>query len=291
MKAVLYNKKTRPDRLVYTDVDKPVPADNEVLVKVHASSINAADYRSMKLGIIPKNKIFGSDVAGTVEQAGKLVTQFKPGDEVMGDLATFGFGTLAEYVAAPETAFVCKPAQLSSEEAAVIPLAGMTALQALVTKGQIKEHLKVLIVGSAGGVGIFAVQLAKHFGADVTGVCGPGNIQQTLALGASRAIDYTREDFTKLPDRYDLILAVNGNYSLTAYRKLLTSAGRYVMVGGALSQIFKSLLLGRLPSFGSKDAHPFRQSEPGRSRTPCKTGRRRDDQTRHRPPLSAQPGC
>lgn len=252
MKAVVYNKKAVPGKLVYCDVDIPVPADNEVLVKVHAASLNAADCRSMKLGIIPKRKIFGADVAGTVELTGKLVTRFKPGEEVIGDLASFGFGTLAEYTTAPERALVLKPSRFSFEEAASLPLAGMTALQALVKKGKIRQGQKVLVVGSAGGVGVFSVQLARHFGTEVTGVCGPKNVQQTLALGAVRAIDYTKEDFTKLSARYDLILAVNGNYPLTAYRKMLAHGGRYVMVGGSLAQIFKSLLFGRILSIGSK---------------------------------------
>jgi NADPH:quinone reductase-like Zn-dependent oxidoreductase len=252
MKAIIYYKKGSPEKLVYSEINKPVARDNEVLIKVHAVSLNAADYRSMKMGIIPKRKIFGADIAGIIETASKNITQFKPGDEVMGDLASFGFGGLAEYVAALEKALVAKPAQVSFEEAAAVPLAGMTALQALRNKGNIQKGHKVLIVGSAGGVGTFAIQLAKYFEAEVTGVCSPKNVQQALSLGADHVIDYTKEDFSKSGKRYDLILGVNGNYSLMDYKRTLTKKGIYVMVGGSLSQIFKSLLFGRLISLGTK---------------------------------------
>jgi len=147
MKAVVYTKKGSPEKLTYCEVDKPVPNDNEVLVKIHAVSLNAADYRSMKMGIIPKRKIFGADVAGSVESVGKNITQFNPGDEVMGDIASFGFGGLAEYVAVPEKALIIKPAHISFEDGATLPLAGLTALQALRDKGKIQKGHKVLIVG------------------------------------------------------------------------------------------------------------------------------------------------
>ncbi len=252
MKAIIYYKKGSPEKLVYSEIDKPVPRDNEVLIKVQAVSLNAADYRSMKMGIIPKRKIFGADIAGIIEAAGKNITLFKPGDEVMGDLASFGFGGLAEYVAAPEIALVAKPSQVSFEEAAAMPMAAMTALQALRNKGRVQKGHKVLIVGSAGGVGTFAVQIARYFEAEVTGICSPKNVQQTLTLGADHVIDYTKEDFSKSRNRYDLILAINGNYSLLTYKKTLTKNGIYVVVGGSLSQIFESLVFGRLISFGSK---------------------------------------
>lgn len=252
MKAVVYSKKSHPDRLVFCDVDKPVPNDNEVLIKVHSVSLNAADYRSMKMGLIPERKIFGADIAGTIESAGKNVTLFKPGDDVIGDLASFGFGGLAEYVTAPEKALVLKPKQVSFEEAATLPMAALTALQALRNKGGIREGHKVLIVGSAGGVGTYAVRLAKHFGADVTGVCSSVNVKQTLSLGADHVIDYTKEHFTGNGMKYNIILGINGSYPLSAYRKALVENGTYVMVGGSLSQIFKSLVFGRLLSFGSR---------------------------------------
>ncbi|HNS16696.1 MAG TPA: NAD(P)-dependent alcohol dehydrogenase [Bacteroidales bacterium] len=252
MKAVVYNKKARPDKLVYGDVDKPVPGENEVLIKIHSVSLNAADYRSMKMGIIPKRRIFGADIAGRVESVGQNISLFKPGDEVMGDLANYGFGGLAEYATVPGIALIIKPGTVSFDEAAAIPMAALTALQALRDKSGIKKGHYVLIVGSGGGVGTFAIQLAKFYKAEVTGVCSSKNVQQTLSLGADHVIDYTKENFTKSSKRYDLILGINGNYPLLAYRKMLSPGGTYVMIGGSLSQIFKSLLFGRLFSLGSK---------------------------------------
>lgn len=252
MKAVVYKKKSYPDKLVLCDIEKPVPNDSEVLIKVFAVSLNAADYRSMKMRIIPKRKIFGADIAGQIESVGKNISSFRTGDEVMGDLASYGFGGLAEYVTAPERAVIFKPKQISFEEAATIPMAAVTALQALRDKANIQKGQRVLIVGCAGGVGTFAIQLAKYFKAEVTGVCSSKNVQQTLSLGADYVFDYTKEDFTESNKRYNIILGINGNYPLLAYKKNLTSNGIYVMVGGSISQIFKSLLFGWLLSFGSK---------------------------------------
>lgn len=252
MKAVVYHKKGSPDKLIYGDAEKPEPNDNEVLIKIFASSVNAADYRSMGLGIIPKRRIFGADIAGMVESVGKNIRQFKPGDEVMGDLADLGFGGFAPYTVAPEKALVLKPVNLSYEEAAAFPLAALTALQALVDRGNIQKGNKVLIVGSGGGVGTFALQLAKHFGTEVTAVCSSKNVEQSRSLGAENVIDYSKEDFTKTKNRYDLIIAVNGNYPLSAYKRILNPGGRCVIVGGTLVQIFKSLFFRRLMSFGSK---------------------------------------
>ena len=264
MKAVIYNKKGAPEKLALCEIYKPVPGDDEVLIRVNAVSLNAADYRSMKLGLIPEKRIFGADVAGTIESVGKNITLFKPGDEVMGDLASYGFGGLAEYVAAPEKALVPKPQTISFEAAATLPLAGITALQALRNKGNIKKGDKVLIVGSTGSVGTFAVQLAKYFGAWVTGVCSTGNMNQTLSIGADRVIDYTKENPLGGNERYNLILGINGNYPLFACRRALAPGGRYVMVGGSFSQIFRSLLFGWLLSSGSRkmkslSAKPNRQ--------------------------------
>jgi NADPH:quinone reductase-like Zn-dependent oxidoreductase len=252
IKAVVYNKKGLPDKLIYCDVEKPVPNDNEVLIKVLTVSANAADYRSIKMGLIPKRKIFGADIAGRVESIGKNIQQFKTGDEVIGDLSGCGFGGFAEYALAPEKALIPKPAKISFEEAAALPMAAVTALQALRDKGNIQQEQKVLIVSSSGGVGTFAVQLAKYFGAVVTGVCSSKNVDQTSSLGADYVIDYTKEDFTKSNRYYDLILAINGNRPLSAYKRILNPNGIYVMIGGALSQIFKSILFGWLMSFGSK---------------------------------------
>ena len=252
MKAVVYNKKSAPDKLSYKEVEKPLPNENEVLVKVVAVSVNAADYRSMKMGMIPKKKIFGADISGKVESVGKNITQFKPGDEVMGDLAGFGFGGFAEYVVAPGKALIHKPATLSHEDASCLSLAALTALQALRNKGKIQKGHQVLIAGSGGGVGTFAVQLANYFGARVTAVCSTRNVEQSKMLGADVVIDYTKEDFAKVAKRYNLIVAVNGNRALTTYRRMLAPNGIYVMVGGTLAQIFKSLILGWLFSFGGK---------------------------------------
>lgn len=252
MKAIVYHNKHPSDKLIYCDVEKPRPTDNEVLIKIVCTSLNAADYRSMKMGIIPKRKIFGSAIAGRIESVGKNIRQFKPGDEVLGDLSDFGFGGLAEYALAPEKALVLKPANILFEEAVTLAVAATTALKALRDKGEIHKGQKVLIVGAAGGVGTFAVQLAKYYQTMVTAVCGPNNIGQARALGADHVIDYTTEDFTKSKERYDLIVAINGNYPLLGYRKILSSKGVYVMVGGELLQIMKSILFGWLLSFGKK---------------------------------------
>jgi NADPH:quinone reductase-like Zn-dependent oxidoreductase len=252
MKAVVYSRQGYPDKLCYCDIDKPVPNDNEVLIKVHSVSLNAADYRSIKMGIIPKRKIFGADIAGVIESAGKNITLFKTGDEVIGDLASYGFGGLAEFVAAPESILVNKPENISFEEGASLPMAAMTALQALRNNENIREGKNILIVGCAGGVGTFAVQLSKYFGFEVTGVCSSKNIQQTISLGADYAIDYTKENFLNNGKRYDIILGTNGNYPLFGYRKALTKNGVFIMIGGALSQIFKQITLGWILSLGSK---------------------------------------
>lgn len=252
MKAVVFNKKALPDKLVYCDIEKPVPNDNEVLVKIMAVSVNAADYRSMKMGLIPKKKIFGADIAGIVESAGKNIQQFKPGDEVIGEIADHGFGGFADYALAPEKLLVRKPSKITFEDAAALPMAALTALQALRDKGNIEKGHQVLIIGSGGGVGTFAVQLAKYFDATVTAVCSSKNVEQTKKLGADEVIDYTQENFTKRSSSYDIILAVNGNYPLLACKRILNPKGSYVMIGGALSQIFKAILFGWVMSLGSK---------------------------------------
>lgn len=252
MKAVVYDKRAKPDKLVYCNVDKLVPNDVEVLIRIHAVAVNAADYRSMKMGMIPARKIFGADISGTVESAGRNVKLFRPGDEVVGDLAGYGFGGFAEFALSPEKFLVPKPAGLSFEEAAAMPMASVTALQALRNKGNIREGQEVLILGSSGGVGTFAVQLARQIGAVVTAVCSTRNIEQTASLGAEHVIDYTKEDFAARNRKYDLILAVNGNYSFLKCRKALKPDGRFVMVGGALTQIFKAIVFGRPFSLGRR---------------------------------------
>lgn len=252
MKAIIYNKKSPSSKLELVEVANPEPNEDEVLVKIVSTSINAADYRSVAMGTIPKRKIFGSAVAGTLVSVGKNIQNFKPGDAVIGDLADFGFGGLAEYVAMSEKALVIKPPKISFEEAAALPVAATTALKALRDKGAVQKGQKVLVVGSAGGVGSFAVQLAKFYGAHVTAVCSERNGEQSMDLGADVVLDYTKDDFLKSADTYDLILAINGNYPLRGYKRALKAKGRCVVVGGALSQIFKAMFLGWMLSFGGK---------------------------------------
>lgn len=252
MKAVIYRKKALPDKLVYAETEKPVPNDNEILVKIFAVSANAADYRSLQMGMIPKRKIFGADISGRVESVGKNIRLFKSGDDIIAFLSSYGFGGFAEYAVAPESAVINKPESLSFEQAASLPMAATTALKALRDKGNIQAGQKVLIVGSSGGVGTFAVQLAKHFGAEVTAVCSSKNVEQSLSLGANHVIDYIKEDFTKSEKRYDLILAISGNQPLSSYKRMLNPNGIFVMVGGELKQIMKSIFFGWMMSFGSK---------------------------------------
>lgn len=252
MKAVIYDRRNSPDVLVFGDVEKPVPTDDEVLVKIHAVSVNAADYRSMKLRIIPKRKIFGADIAGRIEAVGKNVKKFRIGDEIFGDISACGFGGFAEYVTVPENALALKPVGVTFETAAAVPMAAITALQALRDKGNIQPGQKMLICGAGGGVGTFAVQLAKHFGAEVTAVCGEKNVKMVQNLGTDFVINYNENDFTKSNKCYDLVLAINGNNSLSAYKRILAPKGICVMVGGALSQVLKALLFGTFMSVGSK---------------------------------------
>ena len=258
MKANVVEKYGTPDVMEFKDVEKPTPKDNEVLVKVHAASINMADWHlltadiflvRLEMGLLkPKNKILGADMAGRVEAVGKNVTQFQPGDEVFGDLARSGFGSLAEYVAVPEDVLALKPVNLTFEEAAAYPMAAVTALQGLRDMGKIQPGHKVLIQGASGGVGSFAVQIAKVLGAEVTAVCSTRNMELVRSLGADHVIDYTKEDFTKNGKQYDLILAVNGYHPINEYKNSLTPKGIYVMAGGATKQIFEAVLRGSFVS-------------------------------------------
>jgi NADPH:quinone reductase-like Zn-dependent oxidoreductase len=203
----------------------------------------------LSFGLFKPNKtILGADIAGIVETIGQNVTQFKPGDEVYGDLSVSRFGGFAEYVSAPENLIALKPVNLSFEEAAVAPMAALTALQALRDGGQVQPEQKVLIHGAAGRVGTFAVQIAKLMGADVTGVCSARNLDLVRSLGADQVIDYTKEDFAPNGQRYDLILGINGNCSIYDYRRALTTQGKYLMVGGSSNQIFQTMLLGLMLS-------------------------------------------
>jgi len=264
MKAIVYHTYGSPDVLKLEEVAKPAPQDDEVLIKVHAASVNAADWHLLRGdpflvrlvvgGILkPKVKILGAAVAGRVEAVGRNVTQFQPGDEVFGDLSGCGWGGFAEYVCARENALVVKPANVTFEEAATIPVAAVTALQGLRDKGQIQQGQKVLINGASGGVGMFAVQIAKAFGAEVTAVCSTRNVKIVHSLGADHVIDYTQEDFTKNGQQYDLILAANGYHSIWAYKHALRSKGRYVLTGGSMAQMYQAMILGPLVSMiGSK---------------------------------------
>ena len=256
MRAIVYHTYGSPDVLKLEDVQKPIPQDDEVLVHVHAASVNAGDFfllrgkaRMMGFGLLkPKNTILGSDIAGVIEAVGRNVTQFHTGDEVFGNTAKYGFGGFADYVSVPETAVVLKPTTLSFEQAAAVPQAALTALQGLRDTGHIQKGQQVLINGASGGVGTFAVQLAKAFGAEVTAVCSTGNMDRMRSIGADHVIDYTHEDFTHNGQRYDLILAVNGYHPISDYKRALRPEGVYVMTGGSMAQLFQAMLLGPVMS-------------------------------------------
>jgi NADPH:quinone reductase-like Zn-dependent oxidoreductase len=259
MKAIVYTKYGPPDVLQLKEVEKPTPKDNEVLIKIHASSLNALDWRMLRAdpffirlmggGLLkPKNKILGVDVAGVVEAVGKDVNQIQPGDEVFGDVSGVGGGSFAEYVCTRKNMLALKPANMTFEEAAAVPLAAVTALQGLRDNGKIQAGQKVLINGASGGVGTFAVQIAKSFGAEVTAVCSSRNLEMARSIGADRVIDYTKENFTKSGQRYDLIFAANGYHWIFDYRRALRLGGIFVMAGGPVSQLFQVMFLGPLIS-------------------------------------------
>ena len=263
MKAILREKYGPPDVLQLKEIEKPTPKDGEVLVKIHAASVNAYDWhmvtadiflvRLMGGGLLkPKSTMAGEDIAGQVEAMGGNVTQFQPGDAVYGDISPSGSGGFAEYASVPEKLLALKPANLSFEEAAAVPMAGITALQGLRDVGHIQAGQKVLVQGASGGVGTFAVQVAKVFGAEVTAVCSTRNMEQARTLGADYVIDYTKEDFTQNGQQYDLILAVNGYHPLSAYKRALAPGGIYIMAGGKPAQIFQAMLMGPMMSRGDK---------------------------------------
>lgn len=255
MKAVVYTQYGSPDVLELEDVDKPTPKNNEILVKIYSSSVNVEDLdyltgRSWAVRMIgplkPKYKTLGFDVAGRVEAIGKDVKEFQCGDEVMGDLFNHGFGAFAEYVCAPENALVIKPASRTFEEAATIPSRAILALQGIRGKRELQSGQKVLINGAGGGVGPFAVQIAKHFGAEVTAVDDAKKLDMLRSIGADHVIDYTKEDFTKNGQQYDLILDIAGHHSIFASKRALSSKGIYSLVGGSRFTIFQALFLGPL---------------------------------------------
>lgn len=263
MQAILSTRYGTPDVLELQDVPTPVPDEGQVLVRVRASSLNAADWHGMRGGISrlfggfwrPKDPRTGIDIAGRVEAVGPGVTRLHVGDEVFGGCT----GGLAEYAVAREDRLARKPATVSFEQAAAVPVAGLTALQGLRDKGQIRAGQKVLINGASGGVGSFAVQIAKAFSAEVTGVCSPRNLDQARSLGADHVIDYTKEDFAKNGQRYDLIYEVVAKHSISAYKRLLTPGGRCVIAGIGFPQLSMPRFIGLLIAgplrsrFGDKD--------------------------------------
>lgn len=260
MKAVVLNQYGSPDVLELKEIDKPVVKENEVLVRVHAVALNAGDIFSMRgspwlarfsVGFPkPKNYVLGWDVAGRVEEVGKAVTRFQPGDEVFAACS----GALAEYACVAQDRLAMKPTNITFEQAAAVPTAALTALQGLRDQGKLQLGQKVLINGASGGVGPFAVQLAKALGAEVTGVCSPTKVEMVRSIGADHVIDYTQEDFTQGEQRYDLILDNVGSHSFSDYRRVLTPQGIIQPNTGhaGMSYVFKAFLLSLfMPQQGS----------------------------------------
>jgi len=251
MKAVVYTRFGPPDVLQLREVEKPVPKENEILIKVHTASVNAYDWRHLRAdpffirlmgaGLLrPKHRILGADIAGQVEAVGRNVTQFRPGDDVFGE---GGYGGFAEFVCVDEKRFVLKPDRLSFEDAAAVPMAGLTALQGLRDKGRIQAGQKVLINGASGGVGTFAVQIAKSFGTEVTGVCSTAKMDLVRSIGADQVIDYMLEDVTKNARKYDLIFDVAAYRSISKYKRILGPCGQYVLAGGSMARIIQLMLM------------------------------------------------
>ncbi len=273
MKAIVCTKNGSPlDVLQLKEVAKPTPTDNEVLVKIHAASLNAADFEILRgawtarMGgpLKPMHNIPGSDMAGRVEALGKNVKQFQPNDDVFGDLFMSGFGAFAEYVCVPEKVLMRKPAIMTFEEVATYPQSALIALQGLRGKRQIEPGQKVLINGAGGGMGTFAVQIAKYFGAEVTGVDSASKFDMLRAIGCDHVIDYTQEDYTKSGERYDLILDVAATHSVFDYKRALSPKGIYVIIGGSRATIFQVVFLGPLVTMtGSKKMglNPFKTNK------------------------------
>ncbi|MFE5483561.1 NAD(P)-dependent alcohol dehydrogenase [Streptomyces sp. NPDC056527] len=278
MKAIVQDRYGSADVLEFRDVETPVPGAGEVLVRVHASSVNARDWHLMRgdpylarltLGVRrPKAQILGTDFAGRVEAVGAGVTRLRPGDEVFGEAE----GAFAEYMCASEDVVERRPANLSFEQAAAIPLAGTTALMGLRNAGGVRQGQKVLINGASGGVGTFAVQIAKALGADVTGVCSTRNVELIRSLGADRVVDYTQEDFAAGAERYDLLFDLVGNRSLAECRRVLTPAGTLVLSGGGVFEggslvgPMGLLLKGKAMSFLVRQRLLVLSASPGREK-------------------------
>jgi len=262
MKAITYTQYGSPDVLKFQEVTKAEPKEGEALVKIHAASVNALDWHLLTADIFlmrfseglfkPKRNRLGADLAGRVEAVGSGVTQFQPGDAVYGDIEPFGSGAFAEYAVMPAKALAPKPPSLTFAETAALPVAALTALQGLRDVGKIQAGQRVLINGASGGVGTFAVQIAKAFGAEVTAVCSTRNVEQAHSLGADHVIDYTKADSTRSGQQYDLIFAANGYHPLSAYKRTLAPGGVYVMAGGKTKQIFDVMLWGWWHSRGDK---------------------------------------
>lgn len=255
MKAIVYTQYGSPDVLQLNDVEKPTPKENEVLVKIYAASANPADWHLMRAepflarlenGLFkPRNPRLGADVAGRVEAVGKNVTQFKVGDEVFACMALNNLRSFAEYLCANENELTLKPTNITFEQAAAVPLAAFTALQGLRDSGHIQRGQKVLVNGASGGVGTFAVQIAKAFGAEVTGVCSTRNLDMVRSIGADHVIDYTQDDFTNKGQKYDLIYCAVGNRTLADYKRALKAQGRCVIAGFTnLRLLFSHMILG-----------------------------------------------
>jgi len=262
MKAIVQGRFGPPEVLELREIDQPEPGDDEVLVRVHAASVNPADWYAMtgtpylarpQMGLRRPKARLGLDLAGAVEAVGGNVARLKPGDEVFGA----GDGTLAEYVAVAEDGLVLKPANVSFEQAAAVPVAGLTALQGLRDKGRVRPGQQVLVNGASGGVGTFAVQVARSFGAEVTGVCSPRNVEMAGSLGADRVIDYTREDFTQGDRRYDLLFDVAGSRPWAACRRVLHPRATLVLVGAPKG----NRLLGPLDHIGKIRLASLRASQ------------------------------
>ena len=254
MNAMVYSEYGSLEVLQLREVEIPSPKDDEVLINVHASSVTYGDLAAVKgepfmvrfsLGLRkPKYTILGKDVAGRVVEVGQNVKDFKPGDEVFGDLSQCGWGAYATYVTAPETELVLKPSIISFEQAAAVPEAAVVALQGLRDIGKLKSGQKILINGASGGIGTFAVQIARSFGAEVTGVCSTVNLDLVRSIGADHVIDYTQEDFSQAGQQYDLVIATVGYRSIFDYKRTLKPGGKYVATGGSMAQVFQPMLLG-----------------------------------------------
>lgn len=264
MKAIVFTEYGSPDVLQFKDIEKPIPSEHEVLVKVHATSANPLDWHLMRgepfLARLenglqkPKNTALGADFAGIVEAVGKNITEFQLGDAVFGEVFQTGLGAFAEYVIVPKNALVLKPENISFETVAGVPIAALTALQGLRNKGQIQSGQKVLINGASGGVGTFAVQIAKALGTEVTGVCSTRNMEMVYSIGADHVIDYTEVDFTKNGQQYDLIFDAVGNRSVSDLERALKAKGICAIAGfTSLSLLFQHMIKGAWVSrFGNR---------------------------------------